>query len=145
MKPYSLETHNGIITVINPLGQHRIFKIATQRADSNFAPGRRVVRLKAGAKFRGFAFVEHDKTTGRARIVVWKKKRSRAFLRFADILERPEDFQLDGYEYNFEGRCRVCNAPLTHPKSIELGIGPVCRKRITKTEPPKLSQQTFSF
>ena len=28
------------------------------------------------------------------------------------------------------GRCLICGAELTHPDSIEYGIGPVCRKRL---------------
>lgn len=28
-----------------------------------------------------------------------------------------------------EGKCGVCNRPLTDPESVELGVGPVCRSK----------------
>lgn len=132
MKPYNLETHNGIITVRNPRGEHRTLKIATQRKYSKFAPGKRVLHLLTGLTYRGFAFVEKDE------VFVWKRKLTKGFCRLADIIRRPEHYQEQGYEYRFEGRCRVCNSPLTHPDSIDLGIGPVCRKRVAKIETPML-------
>jgi hypothetical protein len=34
-------------------------------------------------------------------------------------------------------RCLVCNRKLTDPRSRELGIGPVCRRRETSFPPPQ--------
>ena len=37
---FGLETHNGTITVSNPAtGQHRTFRVRTQKPDARFAPG----------------------------------------------------------------------------------------------------------
>ena len=36
----------------------------------------------------------------------------------------------EGYEMLVDGRCLICNQPLTCPESVTSGIGPVCRKRI---------------
>lgn len=38
----------------------------------------------------------------------------------------PEQSGLPGFERLSIVRCGVCNRPLTDPKSIEAGVGPVC-------------------
>jgi len=36
----------------------------------------------------------------------------------------------EGYRLQLEGRCVVCNRKLTHPESIDAGIGPECASRL---------------
>lgn len=43
--------------------------------------------------------------------------------------ERGSYWHAEGYRMLLEGRCSVCNRPLTDPDSIRLGIGPTCGGR----------------
>jgi hypothetical protein len=42
-------------------------------------------------------------------------------------------------------RCRCCNRKLTDPASIELGIGPVCRKKAVAVDEPRHAQRKNIF
>ena len=123
----SIASHNGTITIKSPTGAHRTFQIRTQPADSRFAPGKRVVALLNGpdneSSYQPFGFVSN------MGIQVWRKKQTKTFNTFAQMLERPESFEAKGAEYLFSGKCRICNRKLTVPESIESGIGPICAKR----------------
>lgn len=46
--------------------------------------------------------------------------------KFAEVRGEGE---ISGFEIMHEGRCCRCNRALTHPDSIESGIGPECAKR----------------
>lgn len=120
-------SHNGIITIKNPkTGNHRTFRIKTQKDNDQFAPGERIVQLLTGPDnendYRGFGFVKND------HIVLWKKYvgiDNGSFEKFCKILTNPDKF---GLEVNFEGKCRRCNRTLSTPLSVSLGIGPECVK-----------------
>jgi len=120
---FSIKTHNGIITVYNPkTGGQRTFKIKTQKKDSRFAPGQRIIYLLTGPDntndYRGFGFVNSFGIT------LWSKNRTEHFEKLKNVLENPERFPY--MEYHLEGKCRVCNKKLTRRDSIISGIGPVC-------------------
>lgn len=123
----SIATHNGYITITNPLtGDHRTIRIATQAKDATFAPGERIVALLSGPDntndYEQFGFVRNG------RVIVWHKKRGGAFDAYANVLNHPKWFQENrGLTYQFDTRCRRCNRQLTTPESIESGIGPICR------------------
>lgn len=37
----------------------------------------------------------------------------------------------EGYSIQHEGKCCCCGRALTDPESIELGIGPICREKVS--------------
>jgi hypothetical protein len=120
---FSIKTHNGIITVFNSkTGGQRTFKIKTQKKDSKFAAGQRIIYLLVGpnneSDYRGFGFVNNYG------ISLWSKNRTEQFLKFKVLLENPEKFPY--MEFHHEGKCRVCNKTLSTRESIINGIGPVC-------------------
>ncbi len=129
-------THNGYITVRSArTGDHRTFRIRTQKDDAKFAPGKRIVALLTGPdredyqNWQQFAFV----TDGRVK--VWRSKSNPAeptqFDHFARILNNQEHYEENGLaEFMTEGTCRRCNRELTVPESIKSGIGPVCAGKV---------------
>jgi len=125
---FAISTHNGTITVSNPnSGNHRTFKIRTQKLDAKFAPGKRIVSLLTGedngSDYTSFGFVSD---TGK--ISLWRKFYDTKYEKLAELLEYPDRaIALWGMEYQWAAKCRVCNHELTDPISISLGIGPTCR------------------
>jgi len=131
---------NGIYTIQNmETGEHRTFRVKTQKDDARFAPGERVVALLTGPDngndYRGFGFVNGNE------IALWRSKRTPAFRHYKAMLEtaaavlpegdteyREEIFQYFGrpYKVMMEVRCRRCNRRLTTPESIRRGLGPEC-------------------
>lgn len=122
---------NGIFTIKNPnSGQHRTYKVKTQKKEARFAPGERIISVLTGSNnadpacYTGVGFVKKDG------IAVWKKQQDTelgAVVKFfwkRVALNEHLDFEL----YH-EGRCSVCNRPLTVPESIVTGIGPICADR----------------
>ena len=125
---FNLSTHNGTITIFNPeTGNHRVVQVKTQKVDSKFAPGERIISLQTGScnetAFKGFGFVKAD-----GRVIVWNKHRGTAFEKIGRIVENPAKWE-NRLEFKFAGKCRKCNRKLTTPKSIDSGIGPVCANK----------------
>lgn len=132
---------NGTWTVRNRrTGEHRTFRIKTQRDDAKFAPGMRVLSLLTGPNneqdFTGIAFIDD---TG---VKVWSKRRGTQFEQLAQMfwlvaldLPAPHPWSEgrmqdeNHYEFMGEARCVRCNRKLTEPVSIETGIGPECGGR----------------
>lgn len=117
-------SHNGIVTVKNPVtGNHRTFRIHTVKKGN--LTGKRILSILIGPDnendYLPIAFV------GDKAIHIWKKYQLSQYERVALSLLKIEKF---GFEVNFDGKCRVCNRTLTTPDSVELGIGPECRKKI---------------
>lgn len=131
--------HNGTYTIRNRVtGDHRTYRIKTQKDDARFAPGKRILQILTGPNnerdFTGVAFLDDD------RVYVWTKKRgtqfevlatmfyaivTNAFLNAANRTPEWSRWQ-DRYEVLIEGTCVRCNRKLTHPESITSGIGPEC-------------------
>lgn len=130
--PFSLATHNGIVTVRSVrTGEHRTFRVRTQPDDSNFAPGERVASLLSGPDntrcYTPFGFVQADGS-----IRLFKSKEGDGpWAKYADMLSHPEAYQRTA-EFMFEGRCRRCDRTLSHPESLISGIGPECAKIVAK-------------
>lgn len=139
--------HNGIFTITNPEGEHRTFRIRTQKPDARFAPGERVVALLIGPDngrdYQGFGFAKDDG------IIVWKSKRGQgkqsAFDWYAYLLrkgcealigqdgvEASADFDVGGRSYCIQAarHCLRCNRRLTHPASVLMGYGPECAGKV---------------
>lgn len=127
---WSALTHNGTVTVKNPAtGDHRTFRVKKQKDDANFMPGKRLVALLTGPdnrnNFTTFGIV------GDRGIILWKKHRGDKFYQWAaGFLVDPSKWA-DKLELSVEGKCRLCNRKLTTPESIEEGIGPKCKLRIS--------------
>lgn len=120
-----IETHNGCITIRSiRTGEHRTVKISTVQRGK--LEGKRIVSLLTGpdneSSYDGFGFVDGN------RITVWQRKRTAFFETLARMIESPDRFAGKA-EYRAEGRCIRCNRKLTHPESIDSGIGPECAKR----------------
>ena len=130
----SIFTHNGTITMENPeTGNHRTIRIKTQKEDSRFAAGERIVSLLNGCDneqdYVQFAFIKAD-----GRVIVWKRYRGidgpSQYERLATMISDPERFEARGVNYMFSTTCRRCNRKLTTPKSLVLGMGPKCASRL---------------
>jgi hypothetical protein len=127
---FDVRRHDAVVTLVSPrTGEHRTFKIATARGGT--LEGKRIVSLLTGpdngGDYQGFAFVSDGA------IRVWSRFRGQGersiYERYADLLARPEFWAAKGVAYLAALRCRRCGRPLTHPESIESGIGPVCAGR----------------
>lgn len=131
---------NGIYTFTNTKGEHRTFKVKTQKKDAKFAPGRRIAALLTGADnendYTGFGFIEED-----GKVKVWNTRRNSTYEYYAKMIalagqvvnltkeETEGVIHCSGHRYEFKAsrRCMVCNRTLTCPESIKTGIGPICR------------------
>ena len=124
----TIATHNGTFTITSvKSGDHRTFRVKTQKADANFAPGSRVISLLVGpnneADYKGFGFVGDN-----GQIYLWGKNQTPTFIAFKRMLENMAGhIEAGNIEVISATRCRVCNRKLTDPISADLGIGPVCR------------------
>jgi Family of unknown function (DUF6011) len=135
---------SGIYTVRGPRG-HRTFRVARRPADASFAPGQRVISLLTGpdrdTDWLQFGFVADGAV--RWPINVWRSKRgegARSELEiYAQLLThmicggfrhwRGPDGLVHEYEIMVAVRCARCSRLLTHPESVELGLGPECHKK----------------
>jgi len=126
---------NGKYTLKNPAtGQHKTFKIHTKQRGN--LKGKRILSLLVGPdnmnSYRGFAFVNDDG------IKVWSKycTENSVWQKYANILwdvltnYDNSSYIKRGLQLFKEARCIRCNRTLTHPDSIEMGIGPECAGKI---------------
>lgn len=125
----NLFTHNGTFTVTSTAtGEHRTFKVRTQKDDAKFAPKSRIVSLMTGpcnqSDYTGFAFVNNGK------IHVWGSKQGGKFDAYANMLANLDRHVQTG-KVTVEASicCRRCSRPLTTPESLASGIGPICEGR----------------
>jgi len=130
---HSIATHNGTITMENPVtGQHRTVCIRTQPDDDSFRPGARIASLLVGPDnsrdYQGFAFVLKN-----GQVLVWQRLRGNGvpsvYDKLAVMIQDPARFE-GRVNYFFATKCCRCNRKLTTPASIERGTGPVCASRV---------------
>lgn len=126
---FDIRSHNGVITVTNTnRGTHRTFRIKTQKEDAKFAPGERILSLLTGpdntSDYTQVGFIKND-----GRVILWRKYRTEGYEALARVLQYTGHYRNMGFDYKYEGRCRVCNRRLTTPESIDSGIGPKCAGR----------------
>ena len=118
---------NGTYTITSPNGDHRTLRVRTKR--NGPLKGKRVLELLHGpdntSDYLGIAFVEDED------VKVWRKQRgtmnekiARMFLVMA-VTEDNTPKRI-GYELRCSKRCMRCNRLLTHPDSLDTGIGPEC-------------------
>lgn len=116
---------DGIYTYETSEG-HRTFRLRTQGAGEDFAPGRQVIAYLSGSDndsdYTGFGFVE---STERGYVVrVWKRfKGNHALVRDASLFLGAPDAALQS------AHCFRCHRTLTVPASIHAGLGPECAKK----------------
>ena len=121
--------HDGYYTV-SLQGTHYTFRVRTNDADSNFAPGRQVIGYLNGPGNAGdsinFAFV------GNARIFPWRRFQTSGY---ATIIAAARSLVSGNHEQaglryaQQSGNCYRCGRVLTAPESIEKGLGPTCASR----------------
>lgn len=125
---FNIVTHNGRITITSlKTGEHRVISVYTSKSGKNI--GKRYVAIKkvesdtshypADHQFNYFRFAEVKD----GKVVVFS--RDPFFRTLGNMIAHPNQYT-DKAKYQFEGKCRVCNRPLTHPDSILSGIGPHC-------------------
>lgn len=145
---------NGTYTVSHDQRGHFTLKLHTALT-GNLA-GKRIISMLVGpdnnADFQGVAFWDDEKKFA----AVWKRfRKAESFMPidgfnwqshgwsaveqklaiWADLAIRGAQPEKHGYWYSegyrllTEGRCCFCNRKLTHPESIEYGIGPECAKK----------------
>ena len=111
---------------------HKTFRLQTQPADADFAPGKQVIGYLAGSDntsdYRNFAFVI-DGT-----IRPWKRYQSgyEQVLQAAKYLVSgpSESHEKAGLMYAMQSKCCYrCNRLLTTPESVVAGLGPTCRNK----------------
>lgn len=125
--------HDCTVTLVSPkTGDHRTFRIKSHHKGS-FA-GKRTVELLVNGEgdYRAFGFVIPE-PFGKAKVVVFKvfrgePSKASAHEVYARMLLHPEHYTAKGVEYRFSLRCRRCGRELTHPESLDRGIGPECIK-----------------
>jgi hypothetical protein len=142
---FDIAKHNVVVTVLSKLsGEHRTFSIETVLKDTNWGKkGRKPYIVKAGTRvaylltgpdrekasnWTRFGFVGH---TGIISVFSYLKgengNRSR-WEDYARVLACPRKFMKTA-EFKLMAYCTRCNRPLTHPESIDSGIGPICREK----------------
>ena len=126
----TITTHNGIFTITSvKTGEHRTFRVRTQKPEASFAPGSRVIGLLVGPDntrdYKGFGFVGDN-----GQIHLWRKNQTPTFQAYAKMLEGMEN-HIDAGNIHVDAatKCRKCNRPLTTPQSVSSGIGPICESK----------------
>lgn len=120
---YEVTKYNGTWTVTSlRTNEHRTFKIKNPK----WAKGKRVISLMTGPdnvnSYTQFGFVNE------AGITVWKKYEGTLYEAYARMMNNLKQLEADGKVLvQASVRCRKCSRKLTEPKSIALGIGPICR------------------
>ncbi len=130
---FDLATHNGCVTLYNPAtGNHVTVWVRTQKQDSSFFPGQRLVHEFVGSDnnsimdYQSFGVIGHH-----GKISIWKAKRNDNFyVVLAKMLEDPKPWaEHKNIRFDIEARCRRCNRKLTNPDSIQTGLGPECASK----------------
>lgn len=151
------KVHNGTFTVDGgPKAGHFTVKLWTG-STGDFA-GKRLLSLLTGPNnetdFKAVAFWDDERQSA----VVWRRFRGPSSTGYVDGFnwnrlgwspyeqklaiwcdlavrgaepDRHGYWYTEGYTLLLESRCCVCNRKLTHPESIEAGIGPECATRET--------------
>lgn len=149
ISPEFLRAGRAIFTVANASGDHYTFRIVGSGLDD---PGVEVDGSIVRGNPRWFAQLltgpdnEHDYTylgcynpaTGDVRLTAASKMPEDSqpvrVLRWACKIVRAGRPLPAGYSIRHEGRCGRCGRTLTEPRSLECGIGPECRRKMTVFE-----------
>jgi hypothetical protein len=138
ISPEFLRAGRAIFTVANASGDHYTFRIVAAGLEEDNP--RWFAQLLTGPDN------EHDYTylgcynpvTGDVRLTAASKMPEDSqpvrVLRWACKIVRAGRPLPAGYAIRHEGRCGRCGRTLTEPRSLECGIGPECRRKMTVFE-----------
>ena len=144
---------NGTFTLIWPDGdRHKTFKIKTQKADSKFMPGKRLISLMTGrdneSDYTTFGEatdsglnIWHSVLNGTSKnAYVMNDGKLPIWLQVLwDIATKGDQSQYfqKGMRLEASETCIVCNRKLTNPLSISTKIGPECAARRAAPRMPR--------
>lgn len=74
---------------------------------------------------KNYSFYEGVEAEAKAK----KNSSINSHVHLVDMVVNHTKYSADGWRYSFDERCRKCNTQLTHPTSLDLGIGPECIKK----------------
>lgn len=120
---------DGIYTIESPASglPHRTFRLKTQAANDDFAPGKQVIGYLSGSDnerdYTSFGFVDRNALGYFVR--VWKAHRENN-----TVLRDAEQLLLHSDAYLSEAYCFRCGRRLTVPASVNQGLGPECAKKV---------------
>jgi len=126
---------DGLYTLVRDDETYFTFRLKTQPADADFAPGKTVVSYLCGSdnesSYKGFAFVSANGS-----ITVWKSFRNGPLARTGEelriLFQSPTELEAAGLRYaERSGRCRRCGRTLTVPTSLAAGYGPECARIVS--------------
>ena len=115
-------------------GKHFTFKVKEKKEEGLNGPNLRFVNVLAGPDNHSFdesVYLGFIPSVGKLQIVSGKKGRPDApsFKALAWVLAHLNNDNLpEQVKIQHEGRCCKCNRVLTHPESLDRGIGPECAK-----------------
>lgn len=113
---------DGTYTLTNSLGEHRTFRLKTQRDDDDFMPGAQIIQFLSGPNNeRDYTSFGHIRNSS---LSVWKKHRDNT-----DLMQAVRAFLKDPSRAEMAANCYRCGHLLTTPESIATGWGPECSKR----------------
>lgn len=122
---------NGIVTLLSPSRKWRTYRFELPRMKSKYPNGTLFVYVKM--KHDHWAYVgmlsdshQSFRSTRGSRFS-WTSPEYKGALYLTHMMYK--DFETPMKVFH-EGVCGVCGRPLTRPKSIESGIGPICRKKL---------------
>ena len=120
-----VQTHNGCITIVSKkTGDHRTVLITNEVWSDG--PHRVVSLLVGPDRFQRFA------DASASGIRVWRSFQDQKNLVWIAKALSDMPKYAEQAEFLCQGKCRMCDRTLTHPESIESGIGPICARK----EPP---------
>lgn len=120
----------GVVTLLSPTGVHHSYVFKKPRNEDQFPDDVYFVyALHNGDKLFYVGMIENYQ---------FRLTRSSRFLNDTEIVKGARYIMRMAFTSNLhtsmklyhEGICSVCGRPLTNPKSIEVGIGPRCRRRL---------------
>lgn len=140
---------DGYYTVISPKqgAPHRTLRIRTQKADAKFAPGSQLIGLLTGSdntsSYTSFAAIGPLNERQRSEGLIgpddlnpWREHKGTDTAKIGQVLlslllqdRLGQNLSKLGYTVELSKRCSRCFRVLTHPTSLETGIGPECAKK----------------
>lgn len=120
---------DGLYTIEDPRSgiDHRTFRLRTQEADADFAPGKQVIAYLSGPDnekdYTGFGFIDQNAFGYFVR--VWSRHRDNL-----GVQRDAEQLLKDADNFLTDAKCIRCHRTLTVPASVHQGYGPECVKKV---------------
>ena len=120
---YAKGCHGSITARSIATGNHYTFKFRQSRSAGLLA-----LVLTDGDQWLNLGFIDFQKRTVRLGKYTEFSSSSTCY-RALTWLVKLAEFHPAVVEVQHDGRCGRCGRPLTHPDSIQSGIGPICAQR----------------